>query len=194
MTGIIKSVISRFAEKESDLSDLLKKITIKDQSAFGKLYRATSPNVYALANRMLKNKLDAEEITYDVYMQIWNNADKYDPSRSSPLGWILMITRTRSLDKIRKESRSKYLEGIDTYEIESPVHNPEKASLLSEEQLIVRNATSKLNDNEKKMIELAYYHGLTQSEISEYLKQPLGTVKTTIRRALAILRDSLISS
>lgn len=191
MTGIIKSVISRFSGRESGLNDLLIKVARKNESAFRELYRATSPNVFALSNRMLKNKFDAEEITYDVFMQIWNSADQYDSSKSSPLGWILMITRTRSIDRIRKESKSKYWEGLESHELHSQVNNPEKASLLSEERVMVIKAMSKLSDNEKKMIELAYYQGLTQSEISEYLKQPLGTVKTTIRRSLMILRDSL---
>lgn len=191
MTGISKSVISRFTSGESDLRDLLNKVAQKNESAFGELYRVTSPNVFGLAARILKSKQDAEEITYDVFMQIWNSADQYDSSKSSPLGWMLMITRTRSIDRIRKESKSKYLEELESYEVESPVNNPEKASSLSEERNIVTNAISKLNESEKIMIELAYYHGLTQSEISEYLKQPLGTVKTTIRRSLIILRDNL---
>jgi len=191
MPGIIRSVISRFSKRESDLNDLLKKVARKDQSAFEKLYRATSPNVFALAGRMLNNKPDAEEITYDVFLQIWNSADQYDSSKSSPLGWILMITRTRSIDRIRKESKSKYMDETDLHQLESPVNNPEKESSLSEERVIVINAISMLTENEKKMIELAFYHGLTQSEISEYSKQPLGTVKTTIRRSLMILRDNL---
>ncbi|NIP39555.1 MAG: sigma-70 family RNA polymerase sigma factor [Candidatus Dadabacteria bacterium] len=193
MTGLIKSVLAKFKEKEADLKCLLGKVIDRDRCAFSRLYKATSNNVYGLAMKILKNSADAEEVAYDAYLQIWNTASRYDFQKSSPLGWIMMITRSRSIDKMRKESKSRRIEDIDNYKIETPAKTPEALTSLSEQQQIVHRAMAKLSDDERKIIELAYFKGLTQSQISKQLDKPLGTVKTIIRRSLISLRQDIIA-
>ncbi|NIS08076.1 MAG: sigma-70 family RNA polymerase sigma factor [Candidatus Dadabacteria bacterium] len=191
MTGLLLKVLDKFKEKETDLRCLLGKVTDGDRCAFSRLYKATSHKVYALAMKILKNPADAEEAAYDTYLQIWKTASSYKSEKASPNGWIMMLTRSRSLDKIRRQSRSKAHDDIDDFEIENPSSNPETLSSLSEQQQIVHSAMDKLDTDERKMIELAYFKGLTQTEISNYLGMPLGTVKTTIRRSLINLKTHL---
>jgi len=189
MNSKTSEIVSKFSEKEKHLAELLESISKRDEPSLRILYRETSNYVYPVAYRILNNKNDAEEVTLEVFTQVWEKASDYKPELSTPLSWILMITRSRSIDRFRKEKQKRKFElQIDTIS-QSTTTSPDKASAFSEQRDIVKDALSKLNPIQKQMIELAYFSGLTQSEISRYLDMPLGTVKSTIRKSMSILRE-----
>lgn len=185
----LSDITSKFSEREKRLSELLDNISQKDEPSLRILFRETSSYVYPTAFRILNNKNDAEEVTLEVFTQVWEKASDYKPELSTPLSWILMITRSRSIDRLRKEKQKRKFELNIDFDTKSNTTSPEKTSIFSEQQDMVKEALSKLNSNQKQVIELAYFKGFTQSEISRYLNMPLGTVKSTIRKSMSILRQ-----
>jgi len=129
----------------------------------------------------------------DVYTQVWRQATAYDSSRGTPLAWLLTIARTRAIDRLRSgkqdKQRSKPLEYANS--IKSATGDPEESAALSEQQRLIRDALAVLSTHQREVIELAYYQGLSQSEIACALGQPLGTVKTRTRLGLMKLRETL---
>ena len=185
----LSDITSKFSEREKRLAELLDSISQKDEPSLRILFRETSSYVYPTAFRILNNKNDAEEVTLEVFTQVWEKASDYKPELSTPLSWILMITRSRSIDRLRKEKQKRKFELNIDFDTKSNTTTPEKTSIFSEQQDMVKEALSKLNSNQKQVIELAYFKGFTQSEISRYLDMPLGTVKSTIRKSMSILRE-----
>ena len=185
----LSDITSKFSEREKRLSELIDNISQKDEPSLRILFRETSSYVYPTAFRILNNKNDAEEVTLEVFTQVWEKASDYKPELSTPLSWILMITRSRSIDRLRKEKQKRKFELNIDFDTKSNTTTPEKTSIFSEQQDMVKEALSKLNSNQKQVIELAYFKGFTQSEISRYLDMPLGTVKSTIRKSMSILRE-----
>jgi len=185
----LSDITSKFSEREKRLSELIDNISQKDEHSLRILFREISSYVYPTAFRILNNKNDAEEVTLEVFTQVWEKASDYKPELSTPLSWILMITRSRSIDRLRKEKQKRKFELNIDFDTKSNTTTPEKTSIFSEQQDMVKEALSKLNSNQKQVIELAYFKGFTQSEISRYLDMPLGTVKSTIRKSMSILRE-----
>jgi RNA polymerase sigma-70 factor (ECF subfamily) len=179
--------------RDRDWIALIKNIAAGDQAAVGAFYDATSRLVYSLVLRVLSDPSTAEEVTLDVYTQVWRQAAKYNAARGTPIAWLLTIARTRALDRLRagwqEQQRREPLEVVD--ETVSKTENPEEATALSERQRFVRAALSSLSPEQLEAIELAYYSGLSHSEIALRLGEPLGTVKTRIRLGMIKLRDQL---
>ena len=170
----------------------MKRIAAGDSSGLAELYDAHGSAVYTLARRILKHPGDAEEVVQEVFAQAWRQADRYDPARATVAGWLLMMTRARSLDALRaRQARPDRARAMELPEL--PAHNPgpESALLSSDAINRVRVAMGELDDALRSPLELAYFEGLSQSEIAERLNQPLGTVKTRLRNAVARLRTAL---
>lgn len=148
---------------------------------------------FGLVLRILGDPAAAEEVTLEVYTQVWRQAAAYDTARGTPLAWLLTIARTRAIDRLRsgrqERQRSESLESADN--VRAASRDPEESSVLSEQQKMVRDALATLSPEQREVIELAYYQGLSQSEIASTLGQPLGTVKTRTRLAMTKLRDTL---
>ena len=161
----LSDITSKFSEREKRLSKLIDNISQKDEPSLRILFRETSGYVYPTAFRILNNKNDAEEVTLEVFTQVWEKASDYKPELSTPLSWILMITRSRSIDRFRKEKQKRKFELNIDFDTKSNTTTPEKTSIFSEQQDMVKEALSKLNSNQKQVIELAYFKGFTQSEI-----------------------------
>jgi RNA polymerase sigma-70 factor (ECF subfamily) len=178
---------------EVDLSEILGQIARRNQEAMADLYDRTSALIYGLALRMLGEKCAAEEITQDVYMQVWRKAETFDPARGSVLSWMVTIARSRALDKLRASkarlSREDDSESVDFFRDPSP--DPEHASSESERVRFVRQLLSDLPTNQRNMIELAFFSGLTHSEIATRTGLPLGTIKARIRTGMIQLREQL---
>jgi RNA polymerase sigma-70 factor (ECF subfamily) len=174
---------------------LIQRIAQGDQQALAPLYDETSRFVYALALRILQDYGLAEEATMDVYLQIWRHAHSYAPARGNPSAWLLNMARSRAIDLLRRKARKKRLE--ESLEaagsMVASTHDPEQASLLGEEQRRAREALAQLNPEQREVIEIAYFAGLSHSEIAELLGLPLGTIKTRIRSGMLKLRESLVS-
>ena len=175
--------------------DLLARITKRDRAAFEQLYTRYSNILYATAMKFLKEDADAQDVVQDVFIQIWDKAKLYDPAKGKPLTWALTMTRNRSIDRIRAIQRRTRLR--DDFEKETVAD--ESAGIrealsgvdASEKTQILRDAVARLSPEQRKVIDLAFFGGLTQSEIADRLGEPLGTVKARARRGLMKLKEHL---
>ena len=170
-------------------------ITQRDAQALRRLYDKYSPVVFALCIRILKDRADAEEVLEEVFFEIWERSDRYDAARGSPITYLMQLTRSRATDRWRNRARrNANLPSIpcdSTPETASGTASPDQSAQISEMRAGVLAALAELDAEQRQALELAYYDGLSHSEIAQKLGQPLGTVKTRIRRSLIHLRDSL---
>jgi len=176
-----------------DFAALIRQIAAGDQQAITTLYDGTSKLVFGLVLRILGDRSVAEEVLFDVYTQVWRQAARYDPARGGPLGWITTIARSRAIDRLRSDKPLQQEDELSatTASRETSASSPETNAALAEMREIVRAALAHLSAEQREIIELAYYSGMTQTEIAAHLSLPLGTVKTRTRLAMMKLRDSL---
>jgi RNA polymerase sigma-70 factor (ECF subfamily) len=179
--------------RDSELEALIGRVSRGDQSAVTELYDRTSRMVFGLVLRVVVDRSTAEEVLLDVYTQVWRQSSSYDPIRGSPLAWLMTIARSRAIDRLRSSKHDQQgKEPLDSVaELTSSSHDPEQTTVLSERQKLVRSALDSLSAEQREVIELAYYGGLSHSEIALKLGQPLGTVKTRTRLGMIKLRDLL---
>lgn len=163
--------------------------------AVAELYDRYGAAVYGLALRVLGQPDLAEEVVQDVFAQVWRDASRYDSSRSTVAGWIVMLTRTRAIDRLRaRRARPDQAGAVDAtaaVPLPSSQSTPETSTLSAEDTRLVRGALARLPDQFRSLIELAYYEGLSHSEIAARTGIPLGTVKTRLRNAMGTLRSVL---
>jgi RNA polymerase sigma-70 factor (ECF subfamily) len=169
------------------LGELVLRTADGDDAALAALYDATSALVHGLALRILGDRGAAEEVTIDVYLQVWRQADRWDPARGRPMAWLLTIARTRAIDRRRMRSAVPPAPAA----VVSTDDGPEGASMLAQRGRIVRSALVRLSPDQRRAVELAYFGGLSHAEIARSLAEPLGTVKTRIRTAMTRLRGLL---
>ena len=179
--------------RDDDWAALIKRVADGDQSALTSLYDSTSRLVFGLILRVVGDRATAEEVVLDVYTQVWRQAATYDRQRGAPLAWIMTISRTRGIDRLRSSKHDlQNKEPLDSIgEARSVTTSPEENTVLSERRTLVRSALDLLSAEQREVIELAYYSGLSHSEIALKLNQPLGTVKTRTRLGMMKLRDTL---
>ena len=174
---------------------LLHLIANGDRSALEALYDRYAGSIYSLAHHMLQEKSAAEEVTQDTFFNIWRRASTYNVKRGKVSGWLFSIGHHRIIDELRKRRRQQSMiyvpdvEAVHRQEDESADPNEYAEQRMRGSRL--RKALEALNPELKSVVVLAYYGGLTQSEIAKKLNQPLGTVKTRTRLALKALRESL---
>src|ERR1041384_9089 len=179
--------------RDDDWAALISRVADGDQSALTDLYDSTSRLVFGLILRVVGDRATAEEVVLDVYTQVWRQASTYDSKRGAPLAWIMTIARTRAIDRLRSSRHdTQNKEPLDSIgETRSAGASPEENTVLSERRNLVRSALNLLSAEQREVIELAYYSGLSHSEIALKLNQPLGTVKTRTRLGMMKLRDTL---
>ncbi len=182
-------------EREKDpLVDLLIRIQDGDETALAELYDAVVNRVYGLAIKIVLKPELAEEVVGDVFMQVWKKAKDFDASRAVPLAWMLMICRSRALDTLRRErpqiNNNSCEFDANRSEDESTETSFTKVHGIDVESRVYE-ALQLLTDKQRQAIFLAFYKDMTQSEISEYTGDPIGTVKSNIRRAQLILKETL---
>ena len=179
--------------RDQDLISLVQRVATGDQSALATLYDTTNRLVYGLVLRVLGDVSSAEEVLLDVYTQVWRQAASYDANRGAPLAWLTTIARSRAIDRLRsgwQDQRRK--ESLDVLgDTPAGSASPEEMTVASERQKFVREALNSLTPEQREVIELAYYSGLSHSEIAAKLNQPLGTVKTRTRLGMMKLREAL---
>ncbi|MEZ5353683.1 MAG: sigma-70 family RNA polymerase sigma factor [Bryobacteraceae bacterium] len=181
---------------EADLISLLGRVATGDQQALADFYDRTSRLVYSVVVRIVADPADAEEVTLDVYNQVWRSASSYTPDRGAPATWLLMAARSRALDRIRSSSsRSRHEAQLE------PTHDPasgddavDDSAWFVQRNRLVRDAMADLQPDQRQLIELSFFEGLTHSQLAERVNQPLGTVKTRIRNGLTKLRQTLSST
>jgi RNA polymerase sigma-70 factor, ECF subfamily len=171
---------------------MLERMAAGDGDALRELYDTHARAVYSLAVRILRSQSDAEDIVQEVFVQAWRQATRYDASRGTVAGWLLMQAKSRSIDRLR--ARRARPEQSEEARGSEPVDASDAADIQivrGEQAARVRQALDELPALQKTALELAYYEGLTHVEIAEQLEQPLGTVKTRIRQGLLKLRQAL---
>jgi RNA polymerase sigma-70 factor (ECF subfamily) len=176
-----------------DLGGLIRRAAAGDQRAFAEFYDRTCRLVYSVVLRIVADPADAEEVTLDVYTQVWRTASTYDPARSAPATWLIMAARSRALDRLRSAtSRGRHETPLDPV-LETPSRDAsaDQSAWLTQRCRIVLDAMASLQPEQRKLIELSFFEGLSHSQLAERLNQPLGTVKTRIRLGLNKLRQAL---
>jgi RNA polymerase sigma-70 factor (ECF subfamily) len=166
---------------------------LRDQAAFARLYELTSAHLYACALRILQRPVWAEDVLQESFVNIWQRADTYSAEKSQPLTWLTSIVRNRALDWLRRPDP----ETVDIDDEEHPVTiaderpDPLAVLLAGADARQVRGCIDTLDAAQQQSIALAFYHGLTHSELALHLRQPLGTIKSWIRRGLERLQRCL---
>jgi RNA polymerase sigma-70 factor (ECF subfamily) len=175
------------SDDEFDDYALMRRIAARDQSALRTLYDRHATLIYTLLRRIVRSSDDADELLVDVFWEIWSAADRFDESRGCPRTYLVMLSRSRAIDRLRSRGR----QGATMQISESSASPADHAAEERETAGIVRTALNALDPPQRQMIEYAFYDGMSHSEIAAKTQQPLGTVKTYIRRGLIRLRDSL---
>ena len=178
---------------EQKWSGFLARIAAGDQSALAELYDASSAKVFGLAMKILGDRDAAEEITVDVYTQVWRKIASYDAQRDTPGSWLMTMTKNRAIDGFRSRylERGRQVPLDQAAELPGDAATPEQYSADLEGQRLVQEAMASLSAEQRQAIALAYYWGLSQSEIADRLRLPLGTVKTRMRLGMIRLREVL---
>lgn len=168
--------------------ELLRLVSLGDRSAFTALYDDLSSAVFGLVRRVVCDPAQSEEVTQEVFVEVWRIAHRFDPTRGNAKTWILTIAHRRAVDRVRSEQTQRNrIEQLS----QAPAAVEPDENVASLDRQVVQEALAHLTDIQRQAIELAYYRGLTQSQIAELLDVPLGTVKTRIRDGLIRLRDAL---
>ena len=161
------------------------------QDALGRLYDATSPMLNGLLLRILERPEDAEEVLLDVYMKAWKYAARYSDTRGSVQAWLMIMARNAAIDRIRQkraQPRMQSFEPETTPEPESTEASPEEQTADRERRRRVQSVLRELPPEQREVVELAFFGGLTHAELAERLREPLGTIKSRIRMGLLRLR------
>jgi RNA polymerase sigma-70 factor (ECF subfamily) len=175
---------------EHEWAALVRAVAAGDQGALEELYERTNRIVFTLAVRLTSSPHSAEEVTVDVFHEVWRRAADYDPAGGTVVGWVMNLARSRAIDRVRHDRRKKRL-GAGPPAAETAHLGPEVVLELKQEAGRVREALERLTVVEREAIEIAFFSELTYAETATRLDQPLGTVKTRIRSALAKLRQAL---
>lgn len=193
-------MLGRVADRDDDLAapvpptaeHLLTLVGTGDREAFGALYDQTASRVFGLVRRLVVDPAQAEEVTQDVFLEIWQTAPRFDAARGSALAWMFTLAHRRSVDRIRasQAARDRDLR-IGVRDLEVPVDTVAEAVEIRVEHERVVEALDRLSELQRECVSLAYYGGLTQSEIALRLEVPLGTVKTRLRDGMIRLRTAL---
>ncbi len=178
----------------TDERQLIERLRAHDQVAMNTIYARYSNVVYAVAVRIIGQTAEAEDIVVDSFWQVWQQAGSYDASRGQLRTWIVTIARSRALDRLRAIRRTPTVSSDDDL-ISLPdaraTDNPEQDALVAEQSALIYQALATLPREQREALALAYYRGLSQSEIAEQLGEPLGTIKTRIRLGMMKLREQL---
>ena len=178
------------------LAELLAQVGMGSQKAFATFYAKTSAHLYGVALRILKDSSAAEEILQETYVSVWHHAGSYDATRSQPLTWLTSIVRNRCLDQLRRRELDTVTltsEDEDAPELDLPSDEPSPAEslLVGAEAQSVRDCVETLEAGQKQAIALAFFQGLSHGELAVQLREPLGTVKSWVRRGLEKLKRCL---
>ena len=176
--------------QESDIL-LLKAIAARDEAALAQLYDRYRTILFGLLMRILNNREEAEDVLQEVFLQVWRKAADFDESRGRPFTWLVTLARSRGIDRLRTLASRERVAEAGAREVSEEISDAATDAFKSEQRGLVSDALAKLPDEQKRPIMLAYFDGLTQSEIATHLGSPLGTVKTRMRTGMIRLRELL---
>jgi RNA polymerase sigma-70 factor (ECF subfamily) len=183
---------ARQLERNARLMELLARTALSDPKAFAELYRLTSSHLYAVALRILREPPAAEEALQESFVNVWHHARSYVAARSQPLTWLTSIVRNRCLDQLRRrEVETVSLDDDEPLEVAAGSPTPLEMLLAGADARAVGACVETLEAGQKQAIALAFFQGLSHGELAKHLRQPVGTVKSWIRRGLQRLRACL---
>jgi RNA polymerase sigma-70 factor, ECF subfamily len=173
------------------LAELLARSALRDRTAFKNLYDATRSKLFAVSLRIVRERALAEEVLQDSFVSIWNHAADYARAKSAPLTWMTAIVRNRSLDVVRRSREEPDVDEVLTANLVDESASPALDAETRAEAHTIRDCLQELEAEQRQSIALAFFHGLSHSELADHMRRPLGTVKTHIRRGLLKLKDCL---
>jgi RNA polymerase sigma-70 factor, ECF subfamily len=191
-------------DRNSALADALSRIALGDRAALTALYKTASAHLLGVILRIQRDRAQAEDVLQEIFVSIWRNAQGYDAARSQPMTWLTSIARNRAIDSLRRrktevstvsahpgddDDDSNLVDALPS-EDSSPMELMEQAA----QARAVTHCIGALSAEQQQCVALAYYQGLSHSEVAQHLQQPLGTVKSWVRRALIALKDCLGSA
>jgi RNA polymerase sigma-70 factor (ECF subfamily) len=176
----------------ASLSDILGRVADGDRAAFGQLYDQIAPRVLGLVRRLLKDYAQSEEVTQEIFLEVWQSAKRYDPNKGGASTWILTMAHRRAVDRIRSSQSTRDRDtkiGIRDFETEYDSVSESVEIRIEHER--VEKALSRLTELQRQSVTLAYYGGYSHSEVAALLSVPIGTVKTRLRDGMIRLRDEM---
>jgi len=173
------------------LAELLARAGLRDRAAFRDLYEATRSKLFAVSLRIVRERALAEEVLQDSFVSIWNHAADYARAKSAPLTWMTAIVRNRSLDVVRRAREEPDIDDALTTNLVDESASPARDVETRAEAHSIQDCLQELDAEQRQSIALAFFHGLSHSELADHMRRPLGTVKTHIRRGLLKLKDCL---
>jgi len=176
-----------------DDADLARRLRERDAGAMRELYEHYGRLIYSLIQRMVRNSAAAEDLVQETFLRIWNRIPAFDQERGALGPWVLTVARNRAIDYLRSTDGRMSAGVLDLDRLEHPAQfaDFDDRALSMDRARVLKEAFEKLTPNQKTVIELAYYEGLSQTEMAERMQQPLGTIKTWVRSALKVLREQL---
>ena len=174
-----------------ELAELLARVAVWDRAAFARLYKLTNAKLYGVVARIVSNRDLTHEVLQEAYVKVWERAGDYDPNKGSPLAWMATIARNRALDEVRRVRPLSLEDMPASFEPAAEVIDPLEQKQTSEELKALLTCLSGLDDEKRRMVLLAYYHGLSREALAKRFDKPVATVKTRLRRSLAQLKDCL---
>jgi RNA polymerase sigma-70 factor (ECF subfamily) len=180
-------------ELSDNSTELAERLKRRDPQAMADLYDRYGRVAHSLILRIVHDAEIAEDLVQETFLRVWTRVQAFDSERGALGPWLLAVARNRAIDYIRSADGRMARSSYELVEIENPAlfTNPEKDLLASDRLRRIREALAKLNPNQRAVIELAYFEGLSQTEMAEKMREPLGTIKTWVRAALKSLRDEL---
>lgn len=179
-----------------DEVELMKRIKAKDDKALGELYDLYNRLLFGMIISIVKKREEAEDVLQEVFVKIWEKAYTFNEDRGNVYSWIVTLTRNKAIDRIRSKgykTQQKASQDVDAPEftLEGNKFDPLETTIFSDRAELVRKALGEIPKSQSEVLEIAYYRGMTQSEISDHLEIPLGTVKTRMRQGMIKLKDIL---
>lgn len=172
------------------LEEMIARTAIGDRGAFAALYEATSPKLYAICMSVLKDRPETEETLQEVYIKIWQAADRYASNGLSPMTWLITIARNRAIDRLRaRASRPAISTTDETASLISPELGPEAATIRAQERRLLDECLGQLGKDKANAIRAVYLEGITYTDLAARVETPINTVRSWVRRSLLKLRD-----
>ena len=176
----------------SRLQHLLARVATGDRAAFSDLYDELAPRVFGLVKRLLRDPSQSEEVTQEIFLEVWQTASRFDPNKGGATTWILTMSHCRAVDRVRASQASRNRDvKVGIRDFENAYDDVSASVEVRVEHDRVEKAMARLTELQRQAIQLSYYSGYSNSEVAEILRVPIGTIKTRIRDGMIRLRDEL---
>ncbi len=194
--AMLAYALLQVALRRDDDADLVRRLKAHEPKAMSDLYKRCGRLAYTVILRIVRNTGVAEDLTQETFLRIWNRVGSFDAGRGALTPWVLTVARNRAIDHVRSQDGRMEAGAVELDRLERPALflDLDSNALSLDRARRLKTALEKLNPNQRAVIELAYYEGMSQTEMADRLKQPLGTVKTWTRTAFQILRAELIEA